>query len=88
MRVDAPAGFSATSELAAAVASVGGEITALDVIESAHETLVVDITCNTSGEEHGQQVADALNALDGVSVRKVSDRTFLMHLGGKLRVEP
>ncbi len=52
MRVDAPAGFSATSELAAAVASVGGEITALDVIESAHETLVVDITCNTSGEEH------------------------------------
>ena len=64
------------------------EITALDVIESAHETLVVDITCNTSGEEHGQQVADALNALDGVSVRKVSDRTFLMHLGGKLRVEP
>src|SRR5215218_3933608 len=88
MRVDAPAGFSATSELAAVVASVGAEITALDVIESAHETLVVDITCNTSGEEHGERVAAALNALDGVSVRKISDRTFLMHLGGKLRVEP
>ena len=66
----------------------GAEITALDVIESAHETRVVDITCNTSGEEHGEQVADALNALDGVSVRKVSDRTFLLHLGGKLGLSP
>ena len=84
MRVAAPAGFSATSELTAAAASAGAEITALDVIESTHENLVVDITCNTSGEDHAEQVAAAVDALDGVQVRKVSDRTFLMHLGGKL----
>ena len=87
MRVAAPAGFNATSELAAAAASVGAEITALDVVESTHENVVVDITCNTSGEEHGERVAAALDALAGVTVRKVSDRTFLMHLGGKLSVE-
>jgi len=81
-------GFSATSELAAAVSSIGAEITALDVVESTHESLVVDITCNTSGEEHGERVAAALGGLQGVTVRKVSDRTFLMHLGGKLSVEP
>ena len=88
MRVSAPTGFSATSELASAAAAAGAEITALDMIESTHQSVVVDITCNTSGEDHAAQVAAAVNALEGVEVRKVSDRTFLMHLGGKLSVEP
>jgi malate dehydrogenase (oxaloacetate-decarboxylating) len=88
MRVAAPAGYSATSELAAAAASAGAEITALDMIESTHGTVVVDITCNTADEEHADRVSAAVDALDGVEVRKVSDRTFLMHLGGKLSVEP
>ena len=36
---------------------------------------------------HADQIADAVNALDGVEVRKVSDLTFLMHLGGKIEVK-
>ena len=87
MRVAAPAGFSATSELTAAAASAGAEITALDVVESTHRDLVVDITANTEDEEHAARVSAAVDALEGVTVRKVSDRTFLMHLGGKLSVE-
>jgi len=88
LRVDTPANFTATSELAAAVASAGASITALDVTESHHDRLVVDVSCDTSDAEHGEQVRDALDALEGVSVRKLSDRTFLMHLGGKLEVVP
>ncbi|MDN5768631.1 MAG: NAD-dependent malic enzyme [Humibacillus sp.] len=87
MRVAAPAGFSATSELAAAAASAGAEITALDVVESTHRDIVVDITANTEDEDHAARVSAAVDALEGVTVRKVSDRTFLMHLGGKLSVE-
>jgi len=88
MRVSAPVGFTATSELAAAAAAAGAEITALDVIESTHQSVTVDITCNTAGDDHAKQVAESVNAIPGVSVGKVSDRTFLMHLGGKLSVEP
>jgi malate dehydrogenase (oxaloacetate-decarboxylating) len=88
MRVAAPAGFRATSDLAAAVASAGAEITALDIIESTHGSVVVDITCNTSDEAHAARVSAAVDDLEDVTVRKVSDRTFLMHLGGKLSVEP
>ena len=88
LRVEAPSSFSATSELAAAVGAAGAAITALDVTESHHETLVVDVTCNTTDDEHAARVKDALNALDGVTVQHVSDRTFLMHLGGKLEVVP
>ncbi len=48
----------------------------------------MDVTCNTTDDEHAARVKDALNALDGVTVQHVSDRTFLMHLGGKLEVVP
>ena len=48
LRVEAPSSFTATSELAAAVGAAGAAITALDVTESHHETLVVDVTCNTT----------------------------------------
>lgn len=88
LRVETPATITATSELAIAVGSVGGAITALDVTESGHDTMVVDVSCNTTGEEHAERVRDALNALDDVTVQHVSDRTFLMHLGGKLSVNP
>src|SRR6478736_7701398 len=88
LRVEAPSSFSATSELAAAVGAAGAAITALDVTESHHETLVVDVTCNTTDDAHAARVKDALNALDGVSVLHTSDRTFLMHLGGKLEIVP
>ncbi|WGW11430.1 NAD-dependent malic enzyme [Saxibacter everestensis] len=86
LRVEAPASFTATSELAAAVASAGAAITALDVAESRHDSMVVDVSCNTVDADHGERVRDALDALEGVTVHKVSDRTFLMHLGGKLEV--
>ncbi|MBM6622469.1 NAD-dependent malic enzyme [Micrococcaceae bacterium RIT802] len=88
LRVETPATFTATSELAAAVGAAGGSITALDVTESTHLSMVVDVSCNTTDAAHGERVRTALDALEDVTVRKVSDRTFLMHLGGKLEVTP
>ena len=86
VRLQAPPSASAAGELTSAVGKLGGVITAFDVVESHADAIVVDITCNANSEEHAKQVTDALAALPGVSVRKVSDRTFLVHLGGKLEV--
>src|SRR5919106_5374172 len=88
VRVEAPASTTATSELTAAISQAGGVLTALDVAESMADRLVVDISCDTSDAEHADAITDALRDLPGVDVRKVSDRTFLMHLGGKLEVNP
>ncbi|HWU21634.1 MAG TPA: NAD-dependent malic enzyme, partial [Nocardioides sp.] len=88
VRVDAPASTGVTGELVAAVASSGGSVTALDVAESHGDRLVVDVTCNASDAEHADRITAAIDAVEAVSVRKVSDRTFLMHLGGKLEVVP
>jgi malate dehydrogenase (oxaloacetate-decarboxylating) len=50
--------------------------------------MVVDVTCDTSGETHAEQITKAIAEIPGATVRKVSDRTFLMHLGGKIEVNP
>ena len=86
LRVEAPITPGATAELSAAVGKSGGVLTALDVVESHYDRIVVDVTCNASDGDHADAITEAVRALDDVSVRKVSDRTFLMHLGGKLEV--
>jgi malate dehydrogenase (oxaloacetate-decarboxylating) len=85
-RVEVPASARAAGDLTVAIGQVGGVVTALDVVESHTATLVVDISCNALNEDHGREITEALDALAGVQVRKVSDRTFLLHLGGKLEV--
>jgi malate dehydrogenase (oxaloacetate-decarboxylating) len=75
-----------TGMLAIAVAAAGAELTAIDVAESRHDGLVVDVTCNCVDTEHTDAVARAIDDLTGVKVRVKSDRTFLLHLGGKLEV--
>jgi malate dehydrogenase (oxaloacetate-decarboxylating) len=86
IRVEAPPSASAAGDLTSAVGRVGGVITAFDVVESHADSVVVDITCNTTSAEHAKDITSALEELPGVEVRKVSDRTFLIHLGGKLEV--
>ncbi|MFC4944597.1 NAD-dependent malic enzyme [Pseudonocardia sp. GCM10023141] len=85
-RVEVPASASAAGELTMAVGRVGGVVTAFDVVEAHTATLVVDISCNALNEAHASEITAALESLPGVTVRKVSDRTFLLHLGGKIEV--
>ena len=88
VRVEVPAGATATSALTTAVGSAGGALTALDVVESHTSRMVVDVTCDTSDEAHAELITKAIAEIPGAAVRKVSDRTFLMHLGGKIEVNP
>jgi len=86
VRVEAPPSASAAGDLTSAVGRVGGVITAFDVVDSHADRIVVDITCNATSADHAKVITDALTDLPGVAVRKVSDRTFLIHLGGKVEV--
>jgi malate dehydrogenase (oxaloacetate-decarboxylating) len=88
VRVEAPPSASAAGDLASSVGKIGGVVTAFDVVESHTDRIVVDITCNAMSGDHATEITAALADLPGVLVRKVSDRTFLMHLGGKIEVTP
>ena len=87
VRVEAPAVAHATAALTTAVSSAGGALTALDVAESHADRIVVDVTCDASDVDHADRITEALAQVPGVTVRKVSDRTFLIHLGGKIEVD-
>jgi malate dehydrogenase (oxaloacetate-decarboxylating) len=86
VRLDLPAGGSAISALTAAVEGSGGSVTALDVTASGVDRLRIDVTCAATDTEHADRIVTTLRALEGVSVHKVSDRTFLMHLGGTIEM--
>ena len=88
VRVEVPAAGTATAALTSAVSSTGGALTALDVVESQTDRMVVDVTCDTSDEAHADLITKAIAEIPGAVVRKLSDRTFLMHLGGKIEVVP
>ncbi|MDI1459361.1 NAD-dependent malic enzyme [Catellatospora sp. KI3] len=86
VRVAVVADSSAIGRLTTAVGEAGAIVTAVDVVDSDHVRVVADVTCDTADSAHADQVVKALEAMDGVEVRKVSDRTFLLHLGGKIEV--
>ena len=86
VRVSVPADAAAIGRLTTAVGEAGGIVTAVDVVDSDPVSVVVDLTCDTADTTHADQVVDILEDLPGVDVRKVSDRTFLLHLGGKIEV--
>jgi malate dehydrogenase (oxaloacetate-decarboxylating) len=87
IRLELPARPRAVSELTGLIEAGGGIVTALDVTASGPDRVRVDVTCATRGSEHAEAIVTALRGLEGVVVERVSDRTFLVHLGGKLRIE-
>jgi malate dehydrogenase (oxaloacetate-decarboxylating) len=86
MRVQLDSDPRGIARITAAVEAAAGTVTALDVVESYPDRMVVDLTCNARDTDHAEQIAKAVSCLHGVETHKVSDRTFLLHLGGKLEV--
>jgi malate dehydrogenase (oxaloacetate-decarboxylating) len=78
----------AAGRLTTVVGQAGAIVTALDVVSSDNKRMVVDLTCDTSDAPHAEQVTQILEAMPDFDVKKVSDRTFLLHLGGKIEVQP
>src|SRR5256886_3854163 len=74
-------------KVTSAIGKAGGDIGAIDLVEVRKKTITRDLTFKASDERHGQQVVERLKAIEGIKVVHVSDRTFLMHLGGKIEIK-
>lgn len=73
-------------EITTAIGRAGGDIEAVDIANVGKDFLIRDITVNASSESHDKEIVNAVKAIDGVELINVSDRTFLMHLGGKIEI--
>jgi malate dehydrogenase (oxaloacetate-decarboxylating) len=76
----------AFARVAAAIGETGSILGAIDLVRVEGGEVVRDVTVSCVDATHGEAVVEAVRSLDGVSVDSVSDRTFLMHLGGKIQV--
>ena len=86
IRVDGPASAQPVSEITQAILAAGATITALDVVESVLDRVVIDVTCDAIDADHAEAITATLSQNPVLNVRKVSDRTFLLHLGGKIEI--
>ena len=86
IRVEGPPASNPVALATTVITGAGATITALDVVESLLEKVVIDITCDTIDAEHAEQITAAISLNSDLTVRKVSDRTFLLHLGGKIEI--
>jgi len=82
---DRPGAFA---DLARAIADAGGSLDAIDLVRIEPDKKVRDITVDASNAEHIEEIVAAVRAVEGIEVEHVSDRTFLLHLGGKIEVRP
>ncbi len=73
-------------KVTSAIGEAGGDIGAVDLVEAGQKEMTRDIAFKASDEAHGQRIVDRLRTVPDVTVVNVSDRTFLMHLGGKIEV--
>jgi malate dehydrogenase (oxaloacetate-decarboxylating) len=86
IRVEGSPDLQPIALITSALSGAGATITALDVVESMLDKVVIDVTCDTMNASHADEITASLNVISGLIVRKVSDRTFLLHLGGKIEI--
>jgi malate dehydrogenase (oxaloacetate-decarboxylating) len=82
--VDSPGSFA---ELAGAIADAGGQLDAVDLVRVEGSSKIRDVTVLATDAAHADAIVAACRRLERAEVEAVSDRTFLMHLGGKIHVE-
>lgn len=87
MRVKMPNQGGVFAKLAATIEEHGGRIGAIDASKVEADSQIRDITVYTSGPENADEITAAVRTIPGLEVQHVSDRTFLLHLGGKIEVK-
>ncbi|MBA3792186.1 MAG: NAD-dependent malic enzyme, partial [Rubrobacter sp.] len=88
LRVAFPHEAGSLGRILTSVGDAGGMVGAIDIVRMQKDKTIRDVTVNARDSEHGQKIVDVVGGLPEVKVVNVSDRTFLVHLGGKIEVNP
>ena len=88
MRLRLPQQGNAFAGVAHAIAESAGMLGAIDLVRVERDAVIRDLTVACADSGHAEAVVQAVRAIGGVRVDSVSDRTFLLHKGGKIEVTP
>ncbi len=87
IRVEYPRIPGTIAKILTRIADAGGSLGAIDQVKLFKDIGWRDFTVECSSVEHAQEVIEAVKKLEDIKVRSWSDRTFLMHLGGKIEIK-
>ena len=87
VRVDIDNQPGMLGRITSAIGKANGDIGAVDLVTVGKSTVTRDLTFKARDVAHGEQIVEKIRAVGGVRVINVSDRTFLMHLGGKIEIK-
>jgi len=71
-------------QVTTAIADAGGAVVAVDLVQADAENSPRDLVVDASGSDHWAQIIAAIDAIAGAKVVDTTDRTFLLHVGGKI----
>jgi malate dehydrogenase (oxaloacetate-decarboxylating) len=74
-------------KVASAIGDSGGTIGAVDLVQVEGPHTIRDITVDTGDAADWPRLTDAVNAVPGARVLDTTDRTFMLHIGGKIEVQ-
>ncbi|MFW6360070.1 MAG: NAD-dependent malic enzyme [Chroococcales cyanobacterium] len=86
IRLSYPNRAGMLAAVAQAIASVGGNLGQIGLIEQTRQMCLREMTVDASSEEHAEKIVDSLKSIPDVKIIKVSDRTFDLHRGGKIHI--
>src|SRR5438270_1728891 len=73
--------------LATAIGGAGGSLVAIDIVATDGATVTRDLVVFCESEEHATRVAGVASEVEGIEALQVEDRTFALHVGGKLSID-
>ncbi|UCD36546.1 MAG: NAD-dependent malic enzyme [Nitrospiraceae bacterium] len=74
------------AEIATAIGKCGGDLGSIDIVRVERGKIIRDVTVNARDETHEKSIVRAIHRIQGIKLRRVMDRTFTSHEGGKIEV--
>lgn len=87
IRVQLPNRAGMLASVTAAIASVGGNLDQINLIERTHQITIREISVDASSTEHAEKIVQAVKSLPDITILEVFDRTFNLHRGGKISIQ-
>jgi malate dehydrogenase (oxaloacetate-decarboxylating) len=75
------------AEVLSVIGRAGGDMGAVDIVRVEPRVMVRDLTIHARDEAHEDKIVQTIRMVPGVTVVSVSDRVFLLHLGGKIQIQ-
>ncbi len=86
LRLEIPNRIGMFASVTNAIASTGGNLGQIDLIEQSRQVSIRDITVDAASTEHADNIIQAVKSLPVIKVIDVYDRTFNLHRGGKISI--